>query len=120
MRNITSPMLPFPSTAHAGNVPSSNDMTMSALQMTRDAIARWSGNTRPAAPRDLPHVSPQARWLAKTQQDLAAWIDGGGFAQFGNGAAGSELHPPLPAPALYDIADASMDISAHGVDACVD
>lgn len=95
-------------------------MNMSALQMTRDAIARWSGSSRPAAPRDLPRVSPQARWLAKTQQDLAAWIDSGGFAQFGAGAAGPELHPPLPTPAMYDVTNASIGITAHGVDACID
>ena len=119
MRNTNSTELTFPSTAHAGDTPSSNAMNLSALQMTRDAIARWSGSTRPAAPRDLPHVSPQARWLAKTQQDLEAWIDSGGFAQFGSPTA-PEILPPLPTPVMYNIAKASMGISSHGVDACID
>ena len=119
MRNIYSTELTFASTAHPGDAPSTNAMNMSALQMTRDAIARWSGNTRPAAPRDLPRVSPQARWLAKTQQDLAAWIDNGGFAQCGSPTA-PEVLPPLPTPVMYNIANASMGTSTHGVDACIE
>jgi hypothetical protein len=54
----------------------------SALQLTRAAIARWTGKT-PAAtlPRDTFWISVQARHLAQAQRGLADWIAHGGFSQ---------------------------------------
>lgn len=90
-------------TASADAASSTHTMALSALRMTRDAIARWSGKGTPpmAVPRDLCRVSPQARWLAKTQQDLAAWIACGGFSQLSD--ASREGLPPRSAPLMYDI-----------------
>jgi hypothetical protein len=78
-------------------------LAQSALQLTRAAIARWSGNARPAcAPaRDLARVSPQARWLADTRYGLDEWIARGGFAQSDEAT--------LTAPTIH-----------HSVDACID
>ena len=64
-------------------------------------------------------MSPQARWLAKAQQDLAAWIDGGGFAQIGD-AANPALLPPLPGPVMYNIAATYNCTHACKADACCD
>lgn len=98
-------------------------MTLSALRMTREAIARWTGGATPpaAVPRDVVRVSPQARWVAKTQQDLAAWIVCGGFSQIvdGNNACAA---PPLTMPVMYDIsrckgaqaADWNVNVSRMG------
>ncbi|WP_073212477.1 hypothetical protein [Massilia sp. CF038] len=61
---------------------------LSALQLTRAAIARWRGSAPAASlPRDQTRVSPQARHLARAQRDLAAWMAMGGFAQEGNACA---------------------------------
>ncbi len=83
---------------------SSNTMALSALRVTREAIARWTGTTESttAPRRDVAHVSPQARWLAKTQQDLAAWLESGGFSQVGATENPQRL-PALPGPIMYDI-----------------
>lgn len=91
-------------TASADAASSTNTMALSALRMTRDAIARWTGGTTPpaAVARDLCRVSPQARWLAKTRQDLAAWIECGGFSQMGDAAL--DRMPPLPGPVMFDVA----------------
>lgn len=89
-------------------------MAMSALQTTRDAIARWTGKALPAAsamPRDASRVSPQARWVAETQRGLAAFFEHGGFAQF-EGAA--EPLPALLKPTMYAVT------SVENVRACMD
>ena len=80
-------------------------LAMSALQTTREAIARWRGKALPgtALARDMSRVSPQARWLAETQRGLAAFFEDGGFAQFEGANA------PLPAlitPTMYCAAPA--------------
>ncbi len=81
--------------------PATDTLAISALQTTRDAIARWTGKALPAAaalPRDASRVSPQARWLADTQRGLAAFFEDGGFSQFDGASA------PLPAlltPTMY-------------------
>ena len=84
-------------------------LSHSALQATRAAIARWSGSaSRPGAPvRDVPRVSPQARWLATAQCGLAAWIAHGGFSQADDSAPACRLGVATP-----DVQDS--------VDACVD
>jgi hypothetical protein len=81
--------------------PASEALAMSALQSTRDAIARWSGKAVPAAgalARDVTRVSPQSLWLAQTRRGLEAFIEHGGFAQFdGTGTA----LPASPPAAIY-------------------
>ncbi|WP_426104743.1 hypothetical protein [Massilia sp. TSP1-1-2] len=72
-------------TLTANQFPPADALAMSALQSTREAIARWSGKVPPAAaalPRDTSRVSPQARWVAETQRGLAAFFEHGGFSQF--------------------------------------
>ena len=89
-------------------------LAMSALQTTREAIARWSGNVPPAAAamaRDAIRVSPQARWLSDTQRDLAAFVARGGFAQFEG--AGAPL-PDLLTPTMYCVS------TAKKANACVE
>lgn len=90
-------------TACADAAASTNTMALSALRMTRDAIARWTGGATPPAAlsRDLCRVSPQARWIAKTQQDLAAWIECGGFSQVAD--APQDCLPALPLPVMFDV-----------------
>jgi hypothetical protein len=90
-------------------------LSHSALQATRAAIARWSGSaSRPGAPaRDVPRVSPQARWLAEAQCGLAAWIAHGGFAQADETASAmSPLHThrcDVAAPDIQDSLNACVD-----------
>ena len=94
--------------------PVGDALAMSALQTTRDAIARWTGKALPAAaslPRDTSRVSPQARWLAETQRGLAAFFEHGGFAQFEG--AGTPL-PDLLRPTMYRVNP------AHNENACMD
>jgi hypothetical protein len=100
------------STARADAVPTSAQ-AQSALQLTRAAIARWRGGSSQAAPvaRDLPHVSPQARWLAQAQCGLANWIAQGGFAQ------ADEV--PLCGPVLYQLPRCAR-VQADSADACID
>lgn len=58
-------------------------LAASALHNTQLAIARWTGGIH--RPRMLQvgslHVSPQARWYAKTCNGLQQWVEGGGFSQ---------------------------------------
>ena len=64
--------------------PAHDALAMSALQSTREAIARWSGKAIPAAdalPRDTTRVSPQARWYAQANNGFQDWLSRGGFAQ---------------------------------------
>lgn len=79
-------------------------MALSALRMAREAIARWTGGAElpMVAPRDVARISPQARWLTKTQRDLAAWIECGGFSQIADGRNPC-LPPTLTMPVMYDI-----------------
>ena len=83
--------------------PADEALAMSALQTTREAIARWRGKPLPEAaalPRGASRVSPQARWLAETQRGLTAFFEDGGFAQFEG--AGAPL-PALLSPTMYCI-----------------
>jgi hypothetical protein len=84
-----------------------------ALHLTRAAIARWSGSPRPcAAPvRELPRISPQARWVSTAQAGLDTWIADGGFTQ-----ADLPDPPPLPTPVMHNrSAPAQRDANA-----CID
>jgi hypothetical protein len=88
-----------PSNAASQTPRADEAMAMSALQTTREAIARWSGKEVPAAlVRDVARVSPQARWLAETQRGLTAFFSNGGFAQFDT--PGTPL-PALVTPTMY-------------------
>lgn len=85
MRQFTCTQTQFaaPKTGSGDDTASTAALPQCALQITRAAIARWSGNSGPAAPlaRDLQRVSPQARWLSQVQCGLADWIARGGFSQ---------------------------------------
>lgn len=85
-------------------------ISVSALQTAREAIARWTGGsvTRHPVP-DARHVTPQARWLAQTQRDLAAWISEGGFSQCDGAAPSGPAW--CKAPVMFKLVRA---------DACVD
>jgi hypothetical protein len=97
--------------------PCANRPPQSALQITREAIARWTGVT-PAAtlPKDVHRVSPQARHLEQARRDLAAWIADGGFAQ------DDAVPTPLAAPVMYRPPSlAPLQIrSLIGINACMD
>lgn len=96
-------------------------MAQSALQITRDAIARWSGG-RVSSParRDIPHISPQSRWLAQAQQDLSTWIERGGFSQTGDAASPAQLST-LQGTVMYSsIASQLCSSAALKADACID
>jgi len=58
-------------------------LVTAAVEATRMAIARWSGGIH--RPRMLEigslHVSPQARWYARTCEDFEKWREGGGFGR---------------------------------------
>lgn len=106
MRTITPTEPTFAATDFAASqdAVAPNPMTLSALRMTCEAISRWRGgaDTPAAVPRDVVRVSPQARWLAKTQRDLAAWIECGGFSQIADGRNPC-VPPTLVMPVIYDI-----------------
>jgi hypothetical protein len=90
----------------------------SALHMTRAAIARWSGSPVPAGAltRELPRVSPQARWLAEAHNGLADWIARGGFAQADDAAPGLA---PLAKPVMYQLAPHTPAVTSSA-NACID
>lgn len=74
-------------------------LASAALRTTRAALARWTGELLPtsALARGPLRISPQARWLAQAQRDLAAWINDGGFCQ--PGERGAHAGPGCGAPA---------------------
>ena len=90
MHNFT-----FTQASSAEPVPAS-PAEQAALEITRAAIARWSGNPNAPAPHAHDHVrvSPQARWVAEAQYGLASWIAHGGFAQIDDTGTATE-HAPL-------------------------
>lgn len=112
---FTEPKFAAADASGAGAVPETV-LAQSALHMARAAIARWSGSARPAgAPvRDLPRISPQARWLAEAQYGLAAWIARGGFSQ------PDEPAPAAPAfPLMHGRVALPLDTS-RAIGACID
>ncbi len=68
-------------------------LARSALESTREAIARWTGGIH--APRLLAvgslHVSAQARWYAQARDGFQEWRDRGGFAQSDETAAPASI-----------------------------
>lgn len=92
------------------------EMSQSALQIARAAIARWSGLPRPTpVARDLQHVSPQARWLSQVQGGLDQWIAGGGFAQADDAGAA-----PLTPPQMYLVSSINPGQPTPHLNACID
>jgi hypothetical protein len=82
-------------------------MAQAALETTRNAIARWTGGIH--RPRMLEigslHVSPQARWYARTCEGFEKWREGGGFAQDERSAPGDRVQGAIN----IDSEDACMD-----------
>lgn len=79
---------------------------LAALESTRIAIARWTGGIH--RPRMLEigslHVSPQARWYAKTCEDFEKWREDGGFGR------DEQVTAPQDAPSIHiDSEGACMD-----------
>ena len=115
MRPITAsePRFPVSGRALCADAMPATALARSALQQTRAAIARWSGKALPdgALVREVPRISPQARWVAEAQYGLADWIARGGFAQVDDSAA------PLPAPLMYQLPTQSVATSSS---ACID
>lgn len=122
MRNTTPTKLAVMATDSQASLDAApvDTLAMSALQVTREAIARWTGGIRPRAElaRDIPRVSPQARWVAQAQHGLAMWIECGGFSQSEQAMCSSSL-PLLSAPVMFEIS-ALPDASNEHIDACMD
>ena len=93
-------------------------VSQSALQLTRAAIARWSGSARPALVRDMPRVSPQARWVAQAQGGLAEWIARGGFSQQENDVVSPEDN--YTTPTRYQLPAALPSQHLPSMNACID
>jgi hypothetical protein len=112
----TEPKFDGPDAAVCHDTVPATALAQCALHLTRAAIARWSGNPHPAgAPmRDVPRISPQARWLSQAQAGLDTWIADGGFAQ----ADLPELAPRC-APMLLQCAPSSI-LAQRDANACID
>ena len=122
MRQFTCTQTQFaaPNSGAGDDTTSSAALSQCALQITRAAIARWSGSEGPAAPlaRDLRRVSPQARWLSQAQSGLADWIARGGFSQPDEVQPGPTMQ--LTAPSMYQLPATLPGQPAHNFNACVD
>ncbi|NHZ93081.1 hypothetical protein F2P45_29330 [Massilia sp. CCM 8733] len=96
MRTITNAATPLDNAdfleSAADNLPD-NPLAQSALETTRDAIARWTGGIH--LPRMLVpgmvRVSPQARWYAQANQGFQEWLSQGGFQGVDGDAAGAGM-----------------------------
>ncbi|NHZ42998.1 hypothetical protein [Massilia aquatica] len=110
----------------ADNLPD-NPLAQSALETTRDAIARWTGGIH--LPRMLVpgmvRVSPQARWYAQANQGFQEWLSEGGF-QGADGDAGasadSALRTDCAGRVVLDVAasDRLRTVDAENSDFCLD
>ena len=120
MRQFPCTQTQFAAPTACSGTASSAALSQSALQITRDAIARWSGNAGSGAPlaRDLQRVSPQARWLAQAQCGLADWIASGGFSQAEDASAGQPAQ--LASPSMYQVPATLPGHPVHDFNACVD
>lgn len=122
MQHITSSSPAFTATGPQASLDCAraSDLAMSALQTTREAIARWTGGVLPAEalPRDLARISPQARWVSQAQRGLAMWKECGGFSQTEQPMCSTAM-PPLPTPLMLDIS-ALPDTNTEHIDACMD
>ena len=126
MRHFTCTQTQFaaPNSGASGDMVPAEAVSQSALQITRAAIARWSGTGSVAAlARDVPRVSPQARWVSQAQCGLAAWIEGGGFSQADDAttdATAQAAAAPLVTPQMYHLPTACPRLASPAVNACVD
>ena len=113
MRQLPSTEPTFADAALRSDTVPATALAQSALQLTRAAIARWSGSARPpgAPVRDLPRISPQARWVAQAQDGLESWIAHGGFSQ--------PDEAPLATPVMHNCGAATQR-TERGADACID
>ncbi|MCE3605656.1 hypothetical protein LXA47_18885 [Massilia sp. P8910] len=111
----------------ADNLPD-NPLAQSALETTRDAIARWTGGIH--LPRMLVpgmvRVSPQARWYAQANNGFQEWLSQGGFGQ---GFDGDTAHassadcagaPALDVDSAQRRAERLRTVDADSRDACID
>lgn len=85
-------------------------MSVSSLKTAREAIARWTSGAVTSKPvREPGRVSPQARWYAQTQRNLAAWINDGGFSQYDAPTAPIQAWIDTPGMYALDAADVCME-----------
>ncbi|ATQ75602.1 hypothetical protein CR152_14525 [Massilia violaceinigra] len=111
----------------ADNLPD-NPLAQSALETTRDAIARWTGGIH--LPRMLVpgmvRVSPQARWYAQANNGFQEWLSQGGFAQGYDGDTVQVNNTDCAGQAVLDIDCAERNVErlrmvdADSSDACID
>lgn len=114
----------------ADNLPD-NPLAQSALETTRDAIARWTGGIH--LPRMLVpgmvRVSPQARWYAQANHGFQEWLSQGGFQTAdGDALASAEAamradcggRGVLDVAAQQELADQLRTVEADNSDACID
>ncbi|RSZ57570.1 hypothetical protein HF313_27045 [Massilia atriviolacea] len=112
----------------ADNLPD-NPLAQSALETTRDAIARWTGGIH--LPRMLVpgmvRVSPQARWYAQANHGFQEWLNQGGFqGADGDVAADTGARADCTGQRVLDVvspqqmADRLRAVDAENSDFCVD
>lgn len=111
----------------ADNLPD-NPLAQSALETTRDAIARWTGGIH--LPRMLVpgmvRVSPQARWYAQANHGFQEWLNQGGFQSIdGDAAADAGVRADCGGQLALDVeprqtADRLRTADAENSDFCVD
>ena len=124
MRHFTSTQTQFAAPNFGSSSDTAEPLSQCALQITRAVIARWSGTLRPASAlaKDLPRISPQARWLSQAQCGLAEWIAAGGFSRpddDGDGSAAPPTEASLPAH-IYQVPGTDLELLSPSVNACVD
>jgi hypothetical protein len=110
MRTVTPTAPTLDATDFRGNA-------QSALRLTREAIARWTGGGpgTGARPRDGLRISPQARHIAEARQGLETWIARGGFSQEKDDTM------PLTTPVMFRIDGlGASGASCRNSDLCVD
>lgn len=130
MRTITNAATPLDNAdfleSAADNLPD-NPLAQSALETTRDAIARWTGGIH--LPRMLVpgmvRVSPQARWYAQANQGFQEWLSQGGFQGADGDAAGvadADLRTDCAGRVALDVAssDRLRTVDAENSDFCLD
>ena len=111
----------------ADNLPD-NPLAQSALETTRDAIARWTGGIH--LPRMLVpgmvRVSPQARWYAQANNGFQEWLSQGGFGQGFDGDTSQASSADCAGAAALDVdcaqrrAQRLRTVDADSSDACID
>ena len=116
----------------ADNLPD-NPLAQSALETTRDAIARWTGGIH--LPRMLVpgmvRVSPQARWYAQANHGFQEWLSQGGFQGVDGDAAAAGVsnagvradcagHVALDVAPPAQMDDRLRTVDADNSDLCID